>query len=190
MRFIGFSFALLLASCLVAAGASAQQIVFVTEAQVQGDIQGGSLPAADEICRSEAESAGLTGRFVAWLSTDVESAAERIGGSTGPFELPSGALIAADLTDLLDDTIANGISETATGGVGSGSAVWTGTARDGAARAQNCGNWTDLDFPVGGITGASGQTSIGGWTDNGANPCRIQARLYCFELPPPAVPSS
>lgn len=193
----------LLAACLllVSASASAQQLVFVTDISVGGDILTGGpidglstgIERADAICVQEATAAGLRGaaEFKAWLSTSTMNAKDRIPQGPGPYVLPTlsnPTLVAADTAALLNADnvpLASAIDVRADGTAVS-DRVWTGTAPDGTLLGDACNDWTPGPLPTG-VSGLSGVTA-GGWTETNAPLCNQSARLYCFGPPPPPPP--
>jgi len=160
--------------------------VFVTSVRRSGKL--GSWPeangtqgleAGDEICRTLARDAGLSGpdAYVAWLSTTTVDARDRLG-TTGPWKRLDGVPIAADLPDLLDREIFTSISVTEKGDYVRGPA-WTGSRDSGVAvDGWTCDDWTDETAL--GHHGQSNETSVH-WTNYGGGPCNgTLARLYCF----------
>ena len=161
------------------------QRVFITVQAFNGDL--GGLSGADAICQGEADRAGLGGNFVAWLSTSDTDARDRVDDVL--YRRLDGQLVAVDLNDLTDGSIANPINLDVDGGLGgSASFVFTGTLADGTAAAGNCQNWTRDFDGVGGVAGAGvGQKSLtnSGWTIDPFNfACGAQQLpIYCFEVP-------
>jgi hypothetical protein len=160
--------------------------VFVTSARRSGNL--GSWPeangrqgleAGDEICRTLARDAGLSGpdAYVAWLSTSTVDARDRLG-TAGPWKRLDGVPIAADLPDLLDRETFTSISVTERGDYVRGPA-WTGTRDSGVAvDGWTCDDWSDETAL--GHYGQSNETSVH-WTNYGGGPCNsTDARLYCF----------
>ncbi len=160
--------------------------VFVTSVRRSGKL--GSWPeangkqgleAGDEICRTLARNAGLSGpdAYVAWLSTTTVDARDRLG-TAGPWKRLDGVPIAADLPDLLDREIFTSISVTEKGDYVRGPA-WTGSRDSGVAvDGWTCDDWTDETAL--GHHGQSNETSVH-WTNYGGGPCNgTLARLYCF----------
>ena len=152
------------------------RLVFVTGG-MQGKLDG--LDGADAMCTNDASEAGLPGPFIAWLSTPEVSAADRIGPSEIAFRRPDGILVAENLDDLLDGSIAAPIDVTAAGGTMPPGPVWTGTASGGGFAGQACAGWTS-SLPS--DLGALGTTTFADarWTDLGEQLCSLNARLYCF----------
>jgi len=151
--------------------------VFATSVTSTGNL--GGLSGADTTCTDTATAAGLSGNWVAWLSTGAEDARDRIVDSE--YRLLDGTVIANDLADLTDGNIDNAIDVDENGNDASGSDVWTGTLEDGTVAPDTCNEWTD-----GAITaeGLSGDTDLadGGWTEQQPVSlfCSFDIRLYCF----------
>ena len=175
-------------------GPTTYKQIFVTEGTWNGDL--GGISGADGYCQSEADLAGLSGTYRAWLSTESYSPASDWSGlSTGfnAFSLTNGALVATSWSDLIDGSIQHEINVSANGTeiVDAQSYVWTGTLINGEAvppssngPGYNCTNWTSTQATFGSDMGNIGHAkkTDGWWTEwtpvNCGNP---QARLYCFE---------
>ncbi|MCP3974445.1 MAG: hypothetical protein GY720_08125 [bacterium] len=180
-----------LALALMASGAGAQQAgVFVTSTTIPTD-QG--VAFADAQCNSLASAAGLSGTYVAWLSTTTENAVDRLVATSGPFVRASpsapAATIADDIADLTDSSLDNAIGFDESGNVPANNSVWTGTLADGTLELnRNCNDWAGGGFP----DATHGQPAAADldWTqaDNRTN-CGVGRRMYCFELPSVAVPA-
>lgn len=72
----------------------------VAEAVGLGDFVGDGLAAADAICQDHADGAGLTGEYVAVLSSSEENANARLTPSLGPYRLVDGTPVAANYAAL------------------------------------------------------------------------------------------
>jgi len=171
--------------------------VFVTNTTLPGNI--GTTPAeaianADAICQSEADAAGLTGTFKAWLS--YESTV--IDYSPALWWSPTmagrrlfrtdGAQIAASWEDLLLDGPSVPISTDASGTPLDVlfRLVWTGTLEDGNVHpGLHCNQWTSQDVAVRGLLGYSDFTGTD-WTRGIDDSCLGYNHLYCFQHPDPA----
>ncbi|MCW8956865.1 MAG: putative Ig domain-containing protein, partial [Gammaproteobacteria bacterium] len=115
--------------------------VFVTSQSYTGDF--GGLVAADAICQSEANTAGLSGVFKAFLSDNTTSATSRLYHSKLPYALVNGTQIASNWADLVDGRIDSRLNLTASG-VTAWRYVWTGSEADGTKATYN-----PNDFPAG-----------------------------------------
>jgi hypothetical protein len=155
--------------------------VFITSAFYAGYRVGG-LDGADAECQGLAVDAGLEGTYKAWLSTDTESAADRLTHATVPYVLVDGTVIAENWTDLTDGSLLAPINLDETGAVGFGSA-WTSTQADGSywgtpGDEDDCTDWSH-DAYYGGIGLAYRVDSA--WSAGSGDYCGAWYPLYCFE---------
>ena len=137
----------------------------------------GGTSGADTLCTNLAASAGLGGTWSAWLSTSTVDAADRIDPTGAPYALVDGTVVANDLADLLDGSVASPINRDENGSPVA-SDVWTGTLQDGTAQGFDCGAWTSAAGT--GHCGAASQSDFR-WTNNVTPPCGAGLRVYCFE---------
>lgn len=151
--------------------------VFQTLLGREGDF--GGLASADAACQSEADDAGLTGTYKAWLSDSTISAASRLTHASVPYQLVNGTTIAADWTDLTDGTLDAPIDLSADGGMTALANVWTGTEADGTASPNNCSNWTSSSTSLIGDLGS--EVTSSGWSAFGSGNCGEVPGFYCFE---------
>jgi cysteine-rich repeat protein len=170
-------------------------LVFVTEAEVNGamkadpmDISPGGLAAADTICNDEASGAGLSGTYIAWLSTDSQSAKDHLLAreidETADFQLVSSVPVATDLDDLLNGDIINNIYLTADGSLAANVLIWTNTDSMGGTKStESCGDWTLAldDMPDASRIGSTASKD-NNWTDSKFGFCYDFYRLYCFQV--------
>ena len=160
--------------------------VFITNAVRQGDF--GSLAAADSLCQSEANAAGIPGTYRAWLSESLESGTPSSPATTfdttvGPYVRVDGAVVADDWADLTDGTLNVPINVSSSGATVASGYVWTGTLIDGTAAStasgSTCDEWTNAGADA--HVGAAPATDSA-WTnlsfDSG---CGSLWRLYCFQ---------
>ncbi|HEY8073556.1 MAG TPA: hypothetical protein VIF62_05595, partial [Labilithrix sp.] len=185
-----------------AADASAPRttnVMFVTSTSHNGNL--GGLVGADALCAARATAAGLSGTFVAWLSTSAIGAATRLGSARGWLRVDGMPFVdtVADLTQA-KVLYPPAIDETGTRVAANSAGAWTGTQSDGTVGDVNltCADWTDDGTDAGGPgIGHVGRASAGGgeWTGSSNASCSGSARLYCFQtdfskalapLPPPA----
>jgi len=161
---------------------AAGKTVFVTNASVLGNF--GGLSTADALCQQEADAAGLTGTYKAWLSSSTQSPTSRMTKSLDGYVLPDGTLIANDWGDLTDGTIQNPINRFADGTLYGADSVWTGTQADGSNIGNDplwyCEDWTNQYADDSTGFGATNYTNAY-WTEESAMYCDITARFYCFE---------
>jgi len=164
------------------ADARSGSLVFVTDGRFTGDLarEGGESSGplgADALCALEARAAGLEGPFRAFITTEREEAASRVG-ALGPYRrvdgivvFPGKGVVGAPLTSL---------AVTATGKTlapSDDAAVWTGTADP-----RRCNDFTSSRSEVSGAIG-SALADGANWTSEGraVRPCDGRARLYCFQ---------
>ncbi len=140
----------------------------------------GSLGAYDAICNDLASGAGLSGSYVAWLSTSTVDARDRLTEPGPPgFVRVDGAVVATSIADLTDGTIQNPIQLDENGSNVGGALVHTATYPDGTHN-DSCANLTGATF---GISQGSTSSTDGGWTWSGTTTnCGSQRRFYCFEI--------
>lgn len=147
----------------------------------------GGLTGADEICQHLATSAGLPGKYLAWLSDATESPATRFIQSTVPYVLVDGTQVAADWNDLIGAIIDAPINKDEKQQSYSGwEPVWSHTRFNGTPYddTHNCDNWTAaipvppaLDLTKAGSSNATG----GAWTEDGIYSCNRNFQFYCFQ---------
>jgi len=162
-------------------------IAFVTSTTQLPTTFGADLSGADMVCMMRAQAAGLSGRFVALLSTTTINARDRLAGSRGwtrkdgkpVLDLPDDMLAGKMYYPISQDE--NGSSVLAP--------VITGTTTTGDLNSGNdCGDYSDAG---GSLTyGRSSSTSFQ-WLSYINGSCNAAARIYCFGLgldAPLAVP--
>lgn len=164
------------------------RLVFVTSQGFQGDW---AKSGVDYWCNHLAAQAGLITdnqpRFKPWASTSGASAAERLHHSRGRYVLVNDLVFAASWDDLIAGNLLNPLDVDENGQTRD-YPVWTGTAPDGTAAADNdfCGDWTSDSFTNYGHYGYSFRID-GDWTflNKPVNPtvCGAEGSLYCFESP-------
>lgn len=164
-----------------------KRVVFVTDAVTPGQLDDpssglASLAEPDALCMREAKSAGLSGTFVAWLSTPSVNAIDRLPVS-GAWYLPDGTTRIFRSKDVIPSLPDHAIDMRADGrAVRDGYFhVWTGTDNNGRATGNDCASWTATSG-----TGTEGITNLrSNWTNYPAesNPtaCGYSLHLYCFE---------
>ncbi len=164
--------------------ASLVKKMFITSGSWNGNL--GGIGGADAKCQATAAAASLPGAatYRAFLSTTTVSARDRPDWATGRFETAGGALIANDITDLTDGSIATALrSETDT--VVGLPDYWTGsdaTASLYGSTAYSCTNWT-VDLVSANLVkfGTTGSISGGVWfTNSSSATCASLMRIPCF----------
>ncbi len=146
-----------------------------------------ALEGADSVCQEFANSAGVGGTWMAWLSIP-----DNMGPSLEELFLPPEVgyvrldkeVVAYNWPDLVDGDILNPIEITEFNSpiANTNHVVWTGTNPSGQPTDESCGDWSIFD----GATTAFGNATKtdGAWTqatDAAAfHPCGAPARLYCI----------
>lgn len=158
---------------------------FVTAAGYSGDLAAAGaaadgLSGADALCEREAKSAGLTGRWAAWLSTSTVDAKDRIDSPPKGYYDVRGRFIGKK-TDLVGADLSSFVDTGPKGGVvyGSARAGWTGSTALGTRRDVTCRDWTSSDPRVNGAT--AGYDYGYGYGYGDAAPCSTPEGLFCFE---------
>ena len=175
--------------------------VFITSQQYTGDL--GSLTGADQKCNDLANSEGLGGQWVAWLSSKTVSASERVTQTTNKYVLLDGTAIADNWEDLIDGSLNAPILITQKlkklDENEGGRRAWTHTKSNGetlgdgeepiwfegeliTALIDACNDWTSADSLH--KAGRGEAVSVDGtWTYSGIRDCTLgsESRLYCFE---------
>ena len=162
------------------------RIAFVTSSLYNGDM--GGLLGADAQCNLRAQSAGLPGTYMAWLSTDQATPATRFVQSSVPYYKVNGIKIADNWADLTDATLDAALDVTELGTPspdgtnscqGTTRQVFTGTFSNGLIGNSTCSNWTSS---VG--TGNVGQTTVATfrWSNcTSTGNCANASAIYCFQ---------
>lgn len=162
--------------------------VFVTSTGMTGNM--GGIGAADAFCQTAATNAGLSGNWIAWLSTSQQEAIDRIT-HTGRYVLVDGREVVANKTQLATAALTNPILVTELGTPFSSTPgdkdIWTGTnASVGDGSGSSCNDWTSSVSTVFGTRGNAASTSVPEWTKvpgflNGGWGCQVNHSFYCFE---------
>jgi hypothetical protein len=158
-----------------------QSYMFVTSTTViPGKL--GSLDAADAQCRTLAESAGLPGKYTAWLSSSTVAANSRVGA--GGWIRTDGRPFAHDLNTLADpdylavlypprlDERGKDLGTVRT-------PVATGSGVDGRPTGTQCDDYTNTS---GGLYVGDAASGSASWTSRNldASGCANPQHLYCF----------
>jgi hypothetical protein len=134
-------------------------VVFVTSMPVVMTTLA-SRAAADAHCQAAADSVGLAGTYVAWVSTIAEPARLRIGNARGWVRMDGKPVIDDMATTLATGRIWNPIAFDELGAQRSGQGFQTGTAPDGNV-GFNCNDWTNT---AGSTTMADAGGGTQSWT--------------------------
>lgn len=153
--------------------------VFVSSTNYTGNMSG--IAAADGLCNTLAGNAGLGGTWKAWLSCSTENAKNRIG--SGGWKRIDNVMVAGNIADLTDGSIANPINVDENGNTRNGVYVWTATENNGnwSSWLTACNCWTyagstSSDRTHLGITNSTSQ-----WSLNYYDYCNQSYAIYCFE---------
>ncbi len=163
------------------------RIIFVTGGTYTGAL--GGLGGADAKCQNSAEEAGLMGTYKAWLSNNIDIAADRLTKHDVPYIRTDGTRIAADWVDLTDGSLDEPISLNEYGmEVEAPINVWTNTNSDGNRTSTDCNpgcgsacnNWSGPSSGWTGKGGSANQTTTS-WTTSNNQRCNLFGRLYCVQ---------
>jgi len=159
--------------------------VFVTSSTHSANF--GGLSGADTICQNLANSAGLPGTYLAWLSDSTGSPSTKFNTSTVPYVNTRGQIVANDWNDLIDGTLVNAISYDENGNSSVVADTFTNTLSDGTNNTLTnaCANWTsNSEFANVGSPIATNEN----WTNMGTRGhnlgyfyCGLISHLYCFQ---------
>ena len=160
------------------ASSRAANLVFITPTTHAANF--GSVSAADSVCNETAELAGLSGQYVAWLSSADSNARARMGSATGWVRV-DGKPFAQSLADIAAGKIYYPPELAADGTTtrGNFSAYWTGSDSMGQVVTNTCGNWTSIAAADRGTFGVG----LGGavvFTQAGSFTCDREARFLCL----------
>lgn len=159
------------------------RVVFVTSVAYDGNFSG--FVGANEECAGLAFTAGLPGRYMAWLSDGLVLAADALGDLTNnptiPYARLDGTLVANTMFDFVGGGLLAPINVDELGGAQADEAVWTSSDAVGDNIIDNCSGYNSSDSIE---DGHVGRTSLAdaGWTDSGAQTCDQSARIYCIEV--------
>lgn len=164
-----------------------RRVVFVSSLTYTGNL--GGLVGADARCQQLAQSAGLSGIFMAWLSDSQSSPAARFTKSTVPYVLPDGQQVAKNWLDLVDGVLAHAIDQTEEQTAPPVSApcngkptVWTNTREDGTSwSTSHCGNFTNTTGDARLGTSSAFNFTWSRSCSGAAGTCAWKAPLYCVE---------
>jgi hypothetical protein len=150
---------------------------------------GDGVLAADAICQYHADSAGLSGEYIAWVSIEGSNAIDRLGNQkTSGYALTDGTVIADSRSDLLDGALDAFLVIDENGATVDDCMspyVWTHTDISGQNPSafgdrDSCDRFTSSSFSDKGMHGKF-QYSDSRWTHSGAAECNDTFYLYCFE---------
>ncbi len=157
--------------------------VFVTSAQSGGNL--GGLAGADGRCQAAADSAGLGGAWVAWLSSPTTHAIDRLTAN-GPWYGTDGTRVFADKAAVADPftDLEAGLWYDEAGNFLPSDRILTGTSSDGTyfdSIGENCQVWTSNAMTDQARIGQVGRRGPE-WTAFAFTSCdQMGTRLICFE---------
>jgi len=154
-------------------GNAGEHLIFVTSGTYAADF--GGLTAADDLCQTHADGAGLSGTFVALLSSATVAAKDRVAVS-GTIVNLTGQIVAVDQADLWDGTLQNAVTYDEHG-VDLPGVTWTGTLADGSI-GQTCQDWTSIAHADASTQGNI-RTTDSTWVE-GPESCFKLKRFYCI----------
>jgi hypothetical protein len=191
------------------------RVAFISEARGDGNLaawtaaEDNPLDAADSICQTEAEKAGLSGSFRAYLSVVGESDALcRLSGAgglsadeCGPEQLLSELDLTAPFLNMKGLPVAYGLEDirrgiwrlplgyTADGQQDSNPVnAWTGSLPDGSAGTYDCEHWSSASSTSFGVaTSSPTEETV---DDDFSFSCDREAALLCFSTQNEAWPLS
>lgn len=168
--------------------------IFVSKNTGDGAIggigQNGTI-AADALCNTWAQAAGLTRNYAAWLAIGGNSVYEYTNIKDAinfnyPIYNTNGEKIGDNIDDMLDSNLDAVIRYDEDGTDISSKAVWTGTNADGtpyfsAGSPFTCKEWNTNDLQYKGETGNT-NSSDSRWTVNTWATCNNSMHLYCVAV--------
>jgi hypothetical protein len=166
---------------------------FLTSEVYFGDF--GGVAAADSACQGLADAAGLSGTYMAWVSSGSDQVVDRFSMHDGPYIRVDGEKVADDWADLTDGTLDTAITKTETGenptapgggitchGGAACLSVMTATQEDGTAyvgQHDDCDGWTNQSVA---FAGGDPSNPVDDWSLYAIGlRCDYASRLYCFE---------
>lgn len=139
---------------------------------------------ADALCNQSAQTAGLPGTYIAWISTTSQSAKERLGTTARGWVRVDGLPFADRVQDLLAGKIFYPVRLNARG-TNANFFEPLATATDELGQLQagaNCNDWMTTDMAQGYRAGNVDSTTWG-WTEAfGHNTCNDEGHLLCFGI--------
>jgi len=142
------------------------------------------LVAADALCQSDADAAGLSGSFRALLATDGASAASRFDSTGAPWARRDGTALASTASGLLSDAFwDSAVIETAAASQTSlfGYNIWTGAASltTAGTAATTCNNWSSTAGTS--TSGRLSRTRVVSLLTDATSSCSVARHVLCLE---------
>lgn len=141
----------------------------------------GGVAVGDRLCETFARDAGVSGKVVAWLSTQDAGPLTRFPRDLDAhWDLANGVTVFNNAAQLAGVPNA-ALNRDEKGNVLTSGTAWTGTANGARPVAETCGNWAAIA-----ATGVFGNViNPTNWTLGGVPAlCTTQRHLYCFQVPP------
>ena len=143
----------------------------------------GGTNGADAKCQSAASTAGLSGRYIALVSSGNTGALSRVT-SNGPFYSVTEDMAYATKSDFLTTSFSNVTDEL--GNVpNDGITVWSGSDTSGNASMHDCLSWTSVSSGDSATLGSDDSTNLNatnGWAAGETTGTCDQAHaLFCVE---------
>ena len=162
------------------------RVIFLLTPDRYGNVlaAAGGIGPLDGQCTTAANSAGLSGSYVALIADSALGATRGLTFTTArPIVLPSGALVSDGL--LFSAAIYHAINEQANGTPPAGNAtcVWTGFDSSGASVSFNCADWT-IGAGTPNYQGAIGDTRVASsnWAHATDVVCNVATCfVYCLQ---------
>ncbi len=156
-------------------GEAFKRLVFVSSAKYDGNL--GGTTGADEKCQIHADSRGLTGVWMAVLSSFETDAFDRLSLPGTLFNL-GGQVVAGSTSDLTTGNLTSSVRYDETGTDNGADHVWTGTRGNGESSWKNCVDWNSSALLLPGKVGSSHQLDRD-WLAKSDDTCLASRRLYC-----------
>ena len=163
--------------------------VFLSSRAESGGFGALGLLKPDEMCVTLANKGQPALRnlmWVAWMSTNLVDAKNRVGAGASPeYRLPNESIAFSALSFGTGMAPLRPIRIDENGNDLGPKPVWTGTQPSGGATAFNCNNWSSASKDVTGTNGSSNSITLGYWTLDRppTQKCNDEAHVYCFERP-------
>lgn len=137
------------------------------------------LEAADGACAGVAAASGLTGNFVAYLSSPTTPARARLGNARG-FVRVDGKPVADTVEDFANGQLRHPIALAANGALGAASVVTVSTSTGTYDATANCAGMTD--FTSGWVASGASQGGGAAFQNDGASGCALSSfAVYCVQ---------
>ncbi len=153
---------------------------FITSAKFTGDLttqarKSSGLDAADALCQTAADGAGLGGRFIAYISSKTDDAVSRFTSEDGPFHQVDGRTVVFPTAAAVGGGATTKITTEKGGDLGIDDNFWTGSSAAGRASGKDCKGWTSASlFDDGSIASRFGDSDYD-------MACEGSYRLLCLE---------